>query len=287
MALGFVRWHLAAGFDHLYLTWDDPGERPPREIVRRGVTHLTADRRRWRRLPGFAEYGPHVGREVMARQVLNVEAALARARADGMRWLLHLDIDELWVARAGGAQEHFRTLDASPFDGARYLNLEGVPERADLRDPFREVTLFKVNEKVAPSPLPFLAYVNGKSAVRVGDGIRAHGVHLFARGPALVPSVLAVDPAIFHYVSCGYRQWRDKYRLLGGFADRWFRRHPIGVPFHLESRDVWAGGDERAARRFYRERVVMSDRAEVKRLLAAGALERRTEVRRTLSRWRP
>jgi glycosyl transferase family 2 len=285
MAIGFVRYHLAIGFDRLYLYWDDPDEAIPPEILLPEVTHVRAGAALRARQRGHAlwpDYAAHVDEEVVARQMLNVESAIAQARADGLRWLLHIDGDELFAAREG-VQAHFAALDRSPYDAARYLNLEAVPERMEIGDPFREITLFRVNNTLSRNTLPFLGYNTGKSAVRLVDGILPDGPHLFTRHRQDIPCVVAVDPAILHYVSCGYRRWREKYQLLGRFPDRWFGVYPIQLPFHLESRDVVARRDEEAARAFYRERVVMSDPEEIAREIARGALERRTGPREVLA----
>jgi len=168
----------------------------------------------------------------------------------------------------------------------------------------------------------FHFYANGKSAATVDPWLRPLGVHEFAPyvrgGPmrgaraaaarmriarratrsghparrllrALLgsegPSVLQSDAFILHYACCGFRAFSEKYRLLGRFDDRWFGRAPIvrkiGT-FHLEARDIVLAGDEEAARRFYRSRVLLQDPAEITRLIEGGVLGRFEEPSRLL-----
>ena len=96
---------------------------------------------RWRALEPFLH-------QVPARQELNAETALGLARARGMRWLLHLDADELFLPAAAGslrgtgecarsfsvenaARTHFQALDDAGVGLVTYKNREGVAEHAD------------------------------------------------------------------------------------------------------------------------------------------------------------
>ena len=74
------------------------------------VTAIARDedlQRTWRGLVLWNEAGAHVGREVMARQLLNAEHAMNLARAMGFHWLLHIDADELFYMPNGDAPAHF------------------------------------------------------------------------------------------------------------------------------------------------------------------------------------
>eukprot|EP00750_Incisomonas_marina_P031798 INCI8308.3.p1 GENE.INCI8308.3~~INCI8308.3.p1 ORF type:complete len:639 (+),score=110.00 INCI8308.3:238-2154(+) len=99
--------------------------------------------------------------EIMARQCLNAEVAAARAATHPshsggrMDWLLHIDIDELFLVQAADPMEqqptvsqHFSSVPAE-VQFVAYVNHEAVPEHdGDIRNYFTEVCLFKQNPNV-------------------------------------------------------------------------------------------------------------------------------------------
>jgi hypothetical protein len=192
--LSFVRYHRARGVTRIYLFFDDPND-PWLDTAQRlpGVTAIAcgAALRDWQRrsLPAFERLETFLDREVMARQILNADTAIQMAYADGADWLLHLDIDELFYCD-GPIQQHFATIPESVAQ-VIYPNLEAFPEATDIDDYFRTVTLFKKNPHFCQSEQIdhwltltgrkwyFVAYRNGKVAVRVMPGVSASGVHLF------------------------------------------------------------------------------------------------------------
>ena len=305
----FVRYHLAAGFLRLYLFFDDPADPALEYVRRRGDSRLTIFARgpaleaEWRQCVQFGYYTPHIAREVMARQSLNVEVCVQHALSDRIDWLLHIDADELFHCTEQRVPAHFAQLEAAGIERAVYPNYEAISETEAVRDYFREVTLFKINRNLLPGgrftpaqqaladragfpPNFFLFYSNGKSAARVRPGLVPDGVHRFharrfprAGQPSLSPGTERVvgDARVLHYACCGFENFRDKYQILGDFADKWFGniaiRDSIG-DFHLAARDVMAAGDEALARRFYHDRAMLSDRATIDTLIAAGLLAR-------------
>eukprot|EP00958_Prasinococcus_capsulatus_P019224 scaffold2349_cov407-Prasinococcus_capsulatus_cf.AAC.14 len=177
--------------------------------------------RQWRRLVTWGKMGRFSGRkdswrdeEVQARQVgapsvpfpskatilgvriargaleLNCEYAVELALRNNVHWLLHIDADELFFLPPGAqtVQEHFEELTREGITVFNYVNYEGVPESADVTNPFQEVTHFKVplahQDMSDPSVRKclaewqrrsdygqfFLGYENGKSAVYVQQG---------------------------------------------------------------------------------------------------------------------
>jgi len=83
----FIAYHLAIGFEHIFLFFDDPADPGLRRAAAyprvTAIAHDAALRERWRALPQYGEQAPFVDREVMARQVLNVELAMRLAREGG------------------------------------------------------------------------------------------------------------------------------------------------------------------------------------------------------------
>merc|ERR1719476_154826 len=94
-----------------------------------------------------------------------------------------------------------------------------------------------------------LAYVNGKSAGRVGH-VAAHGCHRFTGEEWDVPLELA---CILHFESCPYSRWRDKF-LHYSTLQRLF--HDIPFPFYVDSIKFCKAhrGDETKLRAFWRRR---------------------------------
>ena len=93
---------------------------------------------------------------------------------------------------------------------------------------------------------------------------------------------------VLHYCSCGLENWREKYRRLGRFGDRWWGRVPIRIPAHLQSRDVLLAEEGRAeegrAEAYYRAAVMGNTVGEHALLGARGLLPRVEFVRSVLSR---
>ena len=116
------------------------------------------------------------------------------------------------------------------------------------------------------------------------------------RAPVTVACAAQLDaadgPTVLHYCSCGLENWREKYRRLGRFGDRWWGRVPIRIPAHLQSRDVLLeeGGaeegraEEGRAEAYYRAAVMGNTVGEHTLLRARGLLPRVEFVRSVLSR---
>ena len=112
----------------------------------------------------------------------------------GMKWLLHIDIDEVFYTSDDDVSSHFRYLDSVNVDSMTYMNHEGVPEVHDTNDYFVATTLFRRHHFSLPITSAvdkalsywrdrtqysqyFLVYDNGKSAVRVNVNAVPKDVH--------------------------------------------------------------------------------------------------------------
>lgn len=303
----FIAWHLESGFERLYLFFDDSADPDLARLAgRRGITMIAHDaalREAWRALPEYARNRDFLDREVMARQELNTALAIELARRDGLDWLLHIDVDELFFTPDITVQEHFAAADAGSWDTIRYLNFEAVPEKEDITDPFREVDLFRIAPALGPGPhtpegrrllletpqmpheLFFHFYSNGKSAMRLSSGLRPQGVHRFAPPQGTADALQSDSGIVLHYPCCGFENFWKKYAALGRFSDRWFGRDDIRAAIgslHLDARDIVATGDVDRARAFYRERVALTDRVRAQALIEHQALIRFPQVRQRL-----
>ena len=301
----FIRWHLAVGFERIYLCFDGD-----ETSVGFSETQLDNDDRvqLWTRgglpknLRSLEKFGEFQQTEVQARQVLNAEAAARDAQTNGFRWLVHLDIDEAFYIRSRGAfLAHFQDLDKRDVTHFTYANHEGVPE-TEARDYFSGVRLFKRNHLCVPLTQEacnamsdwkrrtakgqyLLCYDNGKSSVRLVDGIKPTSVHGWAvpsgrAETALVDplrssssTTVIEEPCILHFVVCGLFWFETKYKILGAFPDSWFGgRLKIAPSFHLDARDVvQTNGDLHS---FYHAHVSAPSNSDVVKYLNCGVCKR-------------
>jgi hypothetical protein len=243
----------------------------------------------------------------MARQTLNASLAMHLAEGKGFNWLLHIDIDELFLPTQKTVKDHFTALSVGSDEVIRYLNFEGIPEREKIENYFEEITLFKISSQARPPltdaqsalikntsqlwPQFFNYYANGKAAARLGRGIQPQGVHTFARLRGETQVSLNSEGLILHYPSGGFENFWIKYQTLGRFSDRFWDRpaivandavmplKPIPIvdcsgTYHLEARDIVATNDREKARAFYLKRTVMQDHNQILELIRNGLLKR-------------
>ncbi|HEY4135240.1 MAG TPA: glycosyltransferase family 2 protein [Alphaproteobacteria bacterium] len=307
----FVAYHLAIGFDQVFLFFDDENDPAfSRFSNNDSVTPIRHDqklRQAWSKLPIWGLMGPYIDLEVMARQTLNASLAMELAERKGLKWLLHIDIDELFLPTQKTVKDHFAALNVGGDEVVRYLNFEGVPEREEIGNYFEEITLFKVSPQMRPPlsdaqsallkrtpqlwPQFFNYYANGKASVRLGRGLQPQGVHTFARLRGETNVSVSSEGVILHYPSCGFEHFWVKYRTLGRFSDRFWDRpafvandapmplKPVPIvdcsgTYHLEARDVVATNDRENARAFYLKRTVMQDQTQTLELIRSGLLKR-------------
>jgi hypothetical protein len=286
----FIRYHLALGIAHIYIFFDDP-EDPAIQVALQfsDVTAIPNDEAlQVQQALGnvlYPKYGPHVGYEVMARQILNVETAIQLALDQGMDWILHIDGDELFYPGQMMALDWFDQVSDDIFQ-VTFLNHEAAPEAFEIEDYFREVTLFKRNpaildpgfyaefQSISGKSQYFLAYQNGKSAARIHLTLLPNSVHSFdiPEDHALVTS----SPSILHYLNCGFQNYYKKYAQLGNFPDYWWRSksNPIQVPFHLASRDAYCSGDINQMVALYQKFILYSNSMINQSLIEEGILTR-------------
>jgi hypothetical protein len=307
----FIAYHLACGFARLFLFFDDPADPDLPRVAGHpaiiAIPHDAALRRAWEYLPEYSHYVEFIDREVMARQVLNAALAMDLPRGQGLNWLLHIDADELFFSPGQSCAEHFHWAGAQKANTILYMNYEAVPERVRIDDPFREIDLFKIAPGMKPGPdseagkqllasTPqlqpnrFHFYSNGKSAVRLAaTGMRPRSVHAFDDPLAPARPLQSRKQFVLHYACCGFENFWDKYRLLGGFADQWFGRKEILAaigPMHLEARDVVATGDRELALEFYRRRIAIEDTERCEALIRHRVLARFPKLRQAIDLFR-
>lgn len=286
----FIRYHLALGIAHIYIFFDDPEDLAVQVALKfSDVTAIPNDEAlQVQQALGnvlYPKYGPHVGYEVMARQILNVETAIQLALDQGMDWILHIDGDELFYPGQTTAPNWFDQVSDDIFQ-VTFLNHEAAPEAFEIEDYFREVTLFKKNpailnpefyaqfRNISGKSQYFLAYQNGKSAARLHPTLLPNSVHSFD-----VPedhTLVTSSPSILHYLNCGFQNYYKKYAQLGNFPDYWWRSksNPIRVPFHLLSRDAYCLGNTNELVDIYQKFILYDDFTINQNLTEKGILTR-------------
>jgi len=325
----WLRWHTALGFERFYLFVDaDPNEEDRARVTSHpGVRVVVVDRRMRARMERDAYAAPLVplcgapeepvtsGEQLTARQLCNVKMALGMALRDGVAWLLHIDVDELFLPREQGsrasssasgrgpsrapARAHFAAMHDLGIGYAIYDNHEALCEEASYEHPLRDITLFRKNPRaIDPDAFAlaepyfaerggfFLAYANGKAAVRVVPGAEPAGVHGFH-----VPleyefgRARLLSPAILHYPYTNFDAYHRKFRRIADRPEEVLLGRKWSPPlFEIASRDVVRAGDERAARAFYERAVVMRDPARIQEWLRSGVLARITAPSRFFGR---
>ena len=196
---------------------------------------------------------------------------------------------------------HFEWANTQPANAIKYWNYEALPEKIEIADPFRDVTLFKIPPALKPGPHTregmdllkatpqlwpdrFHFYSNGKAAVRLSARtMRPRTVHDFDDPGAPAPPLGSATQFILHYACSGFEAFWNKYRTLGKFSDQWFGKTDIraatGSSLHLESRDVVATGSRQQALDFYRRRIALEDAARAEALIRHRVLSTHQRVR--------
>ncbi|TKA77174.1 hypothetical protein B0A55_04463 [Friedmanniomyces simplex] len=236
---------------------DDP------DNTREDLERLRGDRRQILLCNG-SQVSPEMSPEsrILMRQQENVKDGIAYLLDHDYAWLLHIDSDELLYEPGGETAESWsRRQDVG---SVRFTNHEALPLNTTSENAFRDCNWFRINGD-ANSRRRFMAYGNGKSAVRLTHRAAPDGPHSFKgyRGPLYEPS--ADEVMILHYPTPTYERWVAKYRHYGDFGDYWYDNPqiPNGVEFMLKSRDVVQdavkSGDWRKAREFWDGRVMVED----------------------------
>lgn len=256
---------------HIVIYMDDPSERPLFDTLcgTKPVTLLE---------------GSHVDPKMtpesrlIRRQMANMRHAITHLTQLNYTWLLHIDLDEL----LHGPVVHSRAWATDPSVGlVTFPNHEALPVSFETTDPFRDCVYFWVNGAVDRNA-NFLAYGNGKSAVRLAPGVEPRGAHSFSghAGRALRYESEGGEAMVLHYPYPSYDAWLRKFEHYGGFSDYWFgdSRGPRIMEFMLRSRDVVRRGRETgdwgSVRAFFDGRVLDDEAREV--AVSQGRIRRYT-----------
>lgn len=202
----------------------------------------------------YNRFGGFYPFEVQARQLLHLGFVADRTKELGIDWVLHLDLDELWVLPTNdNVHSHFEKLNQDGITQAVYSNIESIPLLTDLpknETVFHAMTLFLRSElslsqqaqfqetravraqrqKATDKSLYLQGYWVGKSASRISTGtIFPWDVCRNALPPEVwgATKIAVYDdlsgPIILHYISStGPTAWMAKYSHLASFSDKSF-----------------------------------------------------------------
>ena len=272
MLNAWLEYHLRR-FDFIMVFIDDPSERTLFETIR----HELHDDTRIMLLDGYPDRSDMSPSGVMNRQNSNTQVAIDIALMNNITWLLHIDSDELFYEPDG--DRSWQTLEG--VDHVTFLNHEAIPLVHKVTNPFLECTLFKVNGR-----LEFIAYGNGKSAVRLAPGVQSWGVHAFTGYNGehidMREHGTSQSPVILHYPNVCFESWVQKYKSYGRFSSFWFDdpTQVLTLTFMLESRDrlhkALENGKWEEAREFFNSMI--PDREACESMLKKGDLRRYTPL---------
>ena len=222
----WVNYHLNKGIKKIYIISDDPNENlkinPDNRVV------IFKNNSEWREklknIDYLRKFYNKYDKEVMSRQILNFAHVRDITRNTNLNWLLHIDCDELFYLEGKDLNQIFN----DNYDIIRFKNYEMIPENDNYQNCFREGTKFLTNKT------KYIAYSNGKSAVKINSDAIIAGVHGFMGGRTLESE----NGKILHYPSCNFEEYIRKYKILENFEDKWWGVVDIPIKFHLESRDL-------------------------------------------------
>jgi hypothetical protein len=291
----YVSYHLSIGFDRIYLFNDAPGERSLDKfksdekvvVIERNDALLKL----WKKMPSYTQVVNYLDKEVMARQIVNMEVAVQFAAFEKIEWILHIDLDELFYLPGVNISTYFDELSQLKVDAASINNYEGIPDVLDAKNYFTATTLFKKNPNEFSQVQAgyykanyiknfYNGYGNGKMVGRV-DVITRGAIHDFS----LVPGSNKIrypytgtthTPIILHYLTCSLTTFWNKFRRLGLFEDLYFGQSEI-PQLYLKARDVVAKDDFESAKDFFKKNVMMSE-SKKEQLLELGLLVRLPEI---------
>ncbi|MDJ1503292.1 glycosyltransferase family 2 protein [Xanthocytophaga agilis] len=280
----FASYHLSIGFDYIFFFFDDENEIPPDVTIKEERIIIIKNddllQRSWQKtkLRHMLEY---TSSDLIARQVLNIEAAINLSLQLNVSWILHIDVDELFYAPAyNNVKDHFKYMEQQHIQSINYVNYEAICEKTYIDNYYKEVTLFKRNPLTLtlkqkdliqchyPGGMKnfFLFYGNGKPAGKVSARLTPNGPHFFKNAIQFYPNT---GPIILHYPVCGFENFYNKYHTLGFFPDLWLGEYSIEqqLPFHIRARNIIHSQTRQQAEKFYNHEVVISDQKLIEQLL--------------------
>lgn len=282
----FILYHIAIGFSKFYLFIDDNNEKVMR--IARSYSQVEVFSRdqalyeQWKSTPAFSDEKKKnlIDTEVMVRQEMNFYVASLQAKREGIDWLLHIDIDELFYPNEVDINNYFNALQKKGIASVTFLNYESISTSETSDTIYSSAIFFKINffrrghwlfskeqrqyildtnwlrEKY------FNYYQNGKSIINLtGKKIVFYDVHsIMADGNRLLGGHR--DPIVLHFPCARYVDFCKKYNRLGDFSDVWMGYPRVGdfiEHTHLESRDIVKHNIEDGIKDYYNKNFMLNE----------------------------
>lgn len=260
----FIRYHRAIGFEYFYLFIDDNSLETIRSASKyENVYVFLKDevlRSRWKEyLSKLSEEKINlIDKEVMVRQELNFYVGFHQAKQQGVDWVLHIDLDELFYTNGFQLDSYFANLQLENYRSVTLLNYESISTGVEADNIYLTSTYFRVNhfknrhwfytqeqkdffkKNSWVTEKYFLYYQNGKSCVSTyGNSLDFYDVHsIMGAGKRRMGG--HTDPIILHFPCARFSDFIKKYKRLGDFSDNWLGKKRVGDfidQFHLDARD--------------------------------------------------
>lgn len=307
----FLKYHLATGFERIYVFFDDPKDADigvARAID--GVTAILCDtklRSKWKSLRPYPLLKSTINTEVQARQVLNATLGMNLALKEKFDWIFHVDCDELVYNTFNCPIGEIMALVPDDVEQVISHNYECVPQGLNGDNPFIDVTLFKKNinafKRVSKQKreifeeyftkrnrLYFFAHNQGKAAARVRPHLYPSihcftkedsqgALHLFGKDSkrVILNTINIKELSIYHYTNSTFESYLTKYKTLGAFPLRAIDKEKQSG-FHLWSRNAYVSQNIRGLKKLYKKHIEFSDSEGIKKLKRAGYFEENKKI---------
>jgi len=234
-----VHHHLRAGFDRIFVFFDDPDDPlidavPDDDRVDIAVNDAELQAC-WARWPALQRIARH---NLAARQMLNAAFAVQLCHSAALSWLVVLAPDELLVTDGRELADSVSELAASVGQLALPC-LAAVPESERVTDPFAEVTLFKRPQRAATTAATaehaallaaaghtaaswFAATEDGRVAVRTAPGILPASTFRFNLGASAPQTVSVRSPRVLRYRDASFDAFTRRHATWGPLSSELF-----------------------------------------------------------------
>lgn len=280
-----VRYYINLGVQLIILFFDDPRDSMIAELkYNSSVMCFACDDAHW------ARSGLSPDSSIEERQRYNADVGLAIAKSMHIRWILHLDADEL-VFTGGDTIDEYLDSVGEHADVVCFPTYEAVPELNYRGHVFEEIKFFKTENSFIKGSRTLArimgcrrafengylkAHSAGKSAVRVEiEGLRM-GIHAPTSEQKSLRILKCKDAYLLHYDCCTFDDWMNKWK-------RRYDHTRIALEMREERREQFArfieafeSGTVSKLRSTYRNQYFLT--GFQKRILLSLGLLRRIEI---------